>query len=65
MVLKMVILLIFTRAREQAAPQVTIEPFDGNPLSFACFLSMFFLRFCFLFFFKFTRKKNKTEIYNI
>ena len=26
---------------EQAAPQVTIEPFDGNPLNFAYFLSMF------------------------
>ena len=65
MVLKMVILLICTRAREQAAPQVTIEPFDGNPLSFACFLSMFFFKIIFSFFFKFTRKKNKTEICNI
>ena len=27
--------------REQAAPQVTIEPFHGNLLNFAYFLSMF------------------------
>ena len=59
MVLKMVILLICTRAREQAAPQVTIEPFDGNPLSFACFLSMFFLRLFFLFFSNLHAKKIK------
>ena len=33
--------LLCTLAREQAAPQVTIEPFDGNSLNFAHFLSMF------------------------
>ena len=33
--------LLCTLAREQAAPQVTIEPFDGNSLNFAYFLSMF------------------------
>ena len=30
-----------TLVREQAAPLVTIEPFDGNPLNFAYFLLMF------------------------
>ena len=30
-----------TLVREQAAPQVLIEPFDGNSLNFAYFLSMF------------------------
>ena len=33
--------LLCTLVREQAAPQITIEPFDGNPLNFAYFLSMF------------------------
>ena len=33
--------MLCTLVREQAAPQVTIEPFDGNPLNFAYFLSMF------------------------
>ena len=33
--------LLCTLLREQAPPQVTIEPFDGNPLNFAYFLSMF------------------------
>ena len=33
--------LLCTLVREQAAPQVTIEPFAGNPLNFAYFLSMF------------------------
>ena len=33
--------LLCTLVREQAAPQVTIEPFDGNPLNFAYILSMF------------------------
>ena len=33
--------LLCTLVREQPAPQVTIEPFDGNPLNFAYFLSMF------------------------
>ena len=32
--------LLRTLVREQAAPQVTIEPFDGNSLNFAYFLSM-------------------------
>ena len=27
--------LLFTLVIEQAAPQVAIEPFDGNPLNFA------------------------------
>ena len=30
-----------TLVREQAATQIAIEPFDGNPLNFAYFLSMF------------------------
>ena len=33
--------LLCTLVREQAAPQVTIELFDGNPLNFSYFLSMF------------------------
>ena len=33
--------LLCTLVREQAAPQVTIEPFDGNPLNFAYFLLIF------------------------
>ena len=33
--------LLCTLVREQAAPQVTIESFDGNPLNFAYFLLMF------------------------
>ena len=33
--------LFCTLVREQAAPQVTIEPFDGNPLNFSYFLSIF------------------------
>ena len=33
--------LLCTLVREQAASQVTIENFDGNPLNFAYFLSMF------------------------
>ena len=33
--------LLCTRVREQPAPQVTTEPFNGNPLNFAYFLSMF------------------------
>ena len=33
--------LLCTLVREQAAPQFTIEPFDGNSLNFEYFLSMF------------------------
>ena len=33
--------LFCTLVREQAAPQVTIELFDGNPLKFSYFLSIF------------------------
>ena len=33
--------LLCTLVREQADPQVTVELFNGNPLSFAYFLSMF------------------------
>ena len=32
--------ILCTLVREQAASQVTFEHFDGNPLSFAYFLSM-------------------------
>ena len=33
--------LLCTLVRKQAVARVTIEPFDGNPLNFAYFLSMF------------------------
>ena len=33
--------LLFTLVIEQAAPQVTLELFHGNPLNFAYFLSIF------------------------
>ena len=33
--------MLCTLVREQVAPQVTIEPFHGNPLNFAYFLLMF------------------------
>ena len=33
--------LLCTLVREQVVPQVTIEPFDGNPFNFPYFLSLF------------------------
>ena len=37
----LLICFVYTLVTEQAAPQVTIEPFDGKPLNLAYFLLMF------------------------